>query len=111
MGGRPPQVLVTIKPVHSLVAAVMEGVGQPALLIGRRTRSIQLCAQAFRRPQDRRGQVIFWIGSDLETYLKTPLANLAPEATHRWRSKRAPGVYLPRRAPRRAVEGAAATRN
>ena len=28
-----PQVLATIKPVHSLVAAVMAGVGTPALLI------------------------------------------------------------------------------
>jgi zinc transport system substrate-binding protein len=28
-----PQVVVSIKPIHSLVAAVMEGVGQPQLLI------------------------------------------------------------------------------
>jgi zinc transport system substrate-binding protein len=34
IAAEPPRVIVSIKPIHSLVAAVMQGAGEPTLLIG-----------------------------------------------------------------------------
>ena len=76
---RPPLVVATIKPIHSLLAAVMEGVGQPRLLIegGLSPHHYQM------RPSDvrllSRAVLVFWIGETLETSFKTPLLRLAPE--------------------------------
>lgn len=79
--GTPPTVLATIKPIHSLAAAVMAGVGTPELLIGGSASAHSYVL----KPSDARkiaaARIIFWVGPDLETFLATPLANLAPDAT------------------------------
>ena len=87
-----PVVLATIKPVHSLVAAVMEGAGTPELLI----RGAQSEHSYALKPSDAekisRATLVFEIGPDLETYLARPLATL----THAEivALERAPGVHL-----------------
>lgn len=72
-----PNVLVSIKPIHSLAAAVMAGVGTPTLLIGGAT-SVHSYAL---KPSDARkiaqADVFFYVGADLETYLTAPIASLA----------------------------------
>ena len=88
-----PQVLATIKPVHSLVAAVMEGVGTPQLLIGG-----ALSEHSYAlKPSDARkiegATAIFEIGPDLETYLTSPLAALG-DPGRVVVLERAPGVHL-----------------
>jgi zinc transport system substrate-binding protein len=89
------QVLATIRPVHSLVAAVMGR--SPELLI----RGAQSEHAYALKPSDARklqsARLIFEIGPDLETYLIHPLATLAPHATV-VALERAPGV---RRLPAR----------
>jgi zinc transport system substrate-binding protein len=70
-----PKVLATVKPVHSLVAGVMQGVGQPELLIGG-----ALSAHSYAlKPSDarklREAALIFEIGPDMETYLTGAMAN------------------------------------
>src|SRR5262249_13843374 len=71
-----PPVLATIKPVHSLVAAVMQGAGTPELLI----QGAQSEHSYALRPSDvmniRRARIVFQIGPDLDTYLAGPLAAL-----------------------------------
>jgi len=72
-----PDVVVSIAPVHSLVAAIMEGVGEPKLLLPARA-----SPHAYTlRPSDARAiataDVIFRVGTDLETFLDKPLAALA----------------------------------
>ena len=72
-----PRVLASIKPIHSLAAAVMEGIGKPDLLItGAASEHGYML-----RPRDAHAiasaDLVFWIGPDLETYLVTPLATLA----------------------------------
>ncbi|MBU0498745.1 MAG: zinc ABC transporter substrate-binding protein [Gammaproteobacteria bacterium] len=68
----PPRVLVSLKPVHSLVAGVMAGVGWPELLLdgGQSPHHFAL------RPSDRRkieaAGLVVWVGEGLET----PLAGL-----------------------------------
>ena len=70
-----PNVVASIQPVHSLAAGVMQGVGEPRLLItgGASPHDYSL------RPSDARAiaeaDVMFWIGPDLESFLVKPLNN------------------------------------
>lgn len=74
-------VVATIKPLHSLVAAVMDGAGTPDLLIPG-TGSPHTFTL---KPSDARmlsqARVVFWIGPGLETALEHPLETLAANAT------------------------------
>jgi zinc transport system substrate-binding protein len=87
-----PRVLVTIKPVHSLAAAVMQGVGEPDLLVGGGA-SVHSYAL---KPSDARkienADLIFEVGPDLETWLTAPLKSLAHGKTVALAS--APGMRL-----------------
>lgn len=88
-----PRVLATIKPVHSLVAGVMQGVGTPELLI-----QGALSAHSYElKPSDalklRRAGVIFEVGPDMETYLIDPIKALGGHATV-VALEHAPGVRL-----------------
>ena len=76
----PPSVVATIKPVHSLVASVMEGIAAPHLLIGG---SASPHAYSMRPSDARKLQgaaVIFWVGPTLETFLEKPLKTLGRNA-------------------------------
>ncbi|WP_349366275.1 MAG: zinc ABC transporter substrate-binding protein ZnuA [Nitratireductor rhodophyticola] len=74
------EVVASIKPVHSLVAGVMEGVGEPQLILqgagSPHTYSM--------RPSQARmlagADVVFWVGPNLEVFLAKPLETLAGEA-------------------------------
>ena len=78
-----PHVLATIKPIHSLVASVMQGVGWPELLVegAASEHGYALKPSDARKIAD--GEVIFWVGPNLETFLTGPLHALAGHATHR----------------------------
>ncbi len=75
-----PKVTVSIKPLHSLVAAVMDGVGEPQLIIkgaaSPHTYSL--------RPSDARmledSDIVFWGGHELERFLEKPLEEIARNA-------------------------------
>ena len=75
-----PDVVVTIKPVHSLVAGVSEGVTSPHLLL-RGGASPHTYAM---RPSDARAtegaDVIFWVGPELETFFERTVDALGREA-------------------------------
>jgi len=68
-------VVASIHPVHSLAAGVMQGVGEPRLLVigGASPHHYSL------RPSDAqaiaKADVVFWIGPDLESFLAKPLTN------------------------------------
>lgn len=79
-GQESPRVAASIRPVHSLVAEVMAGVGAPHLL-ARRGGSPH--GQALRPSAARvlsHATVVFWIGEELEGYLAKPLRTLAANA-------------------------------
>lgn len=71
-----PQVVVSIKPVHSLIAGVMEGVATPALLLagGESPHSYSLRPSQARLLA--RADVLFWVGPNLEGFLIKPLQSL-----------------------------------
>ena len=77
----PPKVVTSIAPVHSLASMIMQGVGEPHLLI----RGSASPHSYSLRPSDAQilddADLVFWIGNSLETTLATPLQNLAANAS------------------------------
>ena len=75
-----PEVVVSIKPIHSLVAGVMAGVGEPGLILrgGASPHTYQM------RPSEARmldgADVVFYVGEALETFLAKPLRSLGGDA-------------------------------
>jgi len=88
-----PRVVVTVKPLHSLVAGVMAGVGEPDLIIrgAGSPHTYSLKPSEARLLED--AQVIFWIGGSLETFMESPLAALGSKARV-VEVMRAPGLAL-----------------
>jgi zinc transport system substrate-binding protein len=76
-----PNVVASIKPVHSLVAAVMAGVGEPTLIV-RGAASPHTYAL---RPSDaaalENADLVFWTGAGLELFLADALTTLSGNAT------------------------------
>jgi len=75
-----PAVVVTIKPIHSLVAALMEGIGTPDLLVpgGASPHAYALRPAAARRIE--RARLIVWGGAGVEPFMSKPLAALGGKA-------------------------------
>jgi len=69
--GLPLNVVVTIKPLHSLVASLMNGVKQPQLLLT----TSQSVHHTNLRPSDHRklasADIVFWAGATLESFIPT----------------------------------------
>jgi len=88
-----PRVVVTVKPLHSLVAGVMAGVGEPELII----RGAGSPHTYSLKPSEARllegAQVVFWVGASLETFMEQPLAALGGKARI-VAATRMPGIAL-----------------
>lgn len=76
-----PRVVASIKPVHALAAAVMNGVAKPYLLVkgGASPHAYSLRPSEARRLAQ--ANLVLWIGDELESFLVKPLASLARKAT------------------------------
>lgn len=76
----PPDVVASIMPLHSWVSGVMDGVGQPTLLVkgGGSPHTYSLRPSEAKALQE--ADVVFWIGEELETFLRTPLEALPRNA-------------------------------
>ena len=74
------KVVASIKPIHSLVSYVMDGVGTPNILVDGSSspHSFQLKPSHAKMLQD--ADIVFWIGEDLESFLETPLSSIATNA-------------------------------
>ena len=68
-----PRVVVSIAPLHSLASAVMEGVGEPGVLLPAGTSAHDYSM----RPEDARrladADLIVWVGGEFERFLKKPM--------------------------------------
>lgn len=75
-----PSVVASIKPVHSLIAAVMEGVGEPTLIV-RGAASPHTYAL---KPSDagalEAADIVFWTGEGMELFLSDALTTLSGDA-------------------------------
>lgn len=76
-----PNVVVSIKPIHSLVSAIMQGVADPQLIVdgGASPHTYSLKPSNARAIEN--ADVVFWVGDGLEKFLEKPLQSLAGKAT------------------------------
>lgn len=70
-------VVASIKPIHSLVAAVMGDVGEPSLLVSGAGSPHTYSMRPSEAQMLESASVVFWVGHDLEMFLDGPLDTLA----------------------------------
>ncbi|WP_322988721.1 zinc ABC transporter substrate-binding protein [Hoeflea sp.] len=75
-----PRVVASIKPVHSLVAAVMEGVGTPELIVGGAASPHSYALKPSQAQALENAELIFWVGPNFETFLEKPIETIAKNA-------------------------------
>ena len=76
----PPRVVVSIKPLHSLVAAAMDGVGAPLLLVRSSADPHSYTLKPSEAQALNAAQLVVWAGPGVETFLEKPVATLAGKA-------------------------------
>jgi zinc transport system substrate-binding protein len=75
-----PNVVVSIKPVHALVAAIMEGVGEPGLIVEGAASPHTYALKPSNAAALQDADVVFWVGHGLEAFLEKPLEALSAKA-------------------------------
>ena len=75
-----PRVVASIKPVHSLVSAIMAGVGTPSLLVEGAGSPHTYAMRPSQAAGLAKADVVFWIGPDLEHFLEKPIGTLGAGA-------------------------------
>lgn len=88
-----PKVVATIKPIHSLVAAVMGDLGQPTLIVKGAASPHTYSLKPSEAGAIEAADIVFWTGHGLEVFLEDSLETLAPAAT-RVELSQAPGIEL-----------------
>ena len=74
------KVVTTIKPLHSLISNVMDGVGEPSLIIEGSTSPHSFVLKPSHAKLIEQADIIFWIGEDIETFMEKPLESIAKNA-------------------------------
>ncbi|HKJ73316.1 MAG TPA: zinc ABC transporter substrate-binding protein [Alphaproteobacteria bacterium] len=72
-----PDVVVSILPIHSLVAGVMAGVGTPKLLINRLASPHDYAMRPSDAEALNKADLVVWVGPTLESFLIKPLSTLS----------------------------------
>ena len=73
-------VVASVKPVHSLVSAVMEGIGVPDLIVKGAASPHTYALKPSQAEQIEKADLVFWMGHSLETFMEKPLEALATRA-------------------------------
>ena len=73
-------VVVSIKPLHSLVSAVMQGIGTPKLIVEGASSPHTYSLKPSNASDLQKADLVFWFGHDLEAFLEKPLQALASKA-------------------------------
>ena len=74
------KVVTTIKPLHSLISSVMDGVGEPSLIIEGTNNPHTFVFKPSHAQMLEEADLVFWIGEDLEAFMEKPLESLAKDA-------------------------------
>ncbi|MCK3780763.1 zinc ABC transporter substrate-binding protein ZnuA [Ensifer sesbaniae] len=75
-----PNVVVSIKPIHSLVASIMQGVGEPSLIVEGAASPHTYNMKPSNASALQAAKVVFWVGPGLEAFLDKPLDALSDGA-------------------------------
>lgn len=76
-----PLVITTIKPIHSLTAAVMEGVGTPSLLVHGVASPHNFTLRPSQVKQVSEAELVIWVGRSVDGFMQSYLKT-QPENTH-----------------------------
>ena len=74
------KVVTTIKPLHSLIANIMEGVGEPSLIIEGSTSPHSFTLKPSHAKLLEEADIIFWVGEGIETFMERPLESIVKNA-------------------------------
>jgi zinc transport system substrate-binding protein len=75
-----PNVVVSIKPIHSLVASIMQGLGEPALIVEGAASPHTYSMKPSNASALENANIVFWVGHGLEAFLEKPLESLGSGA-------------------------------
>lgn len=73
-------VVASFSPVHSLVAGVMKGVGEPSLLVPGGQSPHTYALKPSQAGELEKADIVFWVGHGLEAFLEKPLETVAAKA-------------------------------
>ena len=73
-------VVASIKPIHSLVASVMDGVGKPSLLVDGNASPHTFQLKPLHAKLLQNADIIFWVDENLENFLEKPLSSIAKKS-------------------------------
>jgi zinc transport system substrate-binding protein len=74
------KVVASIKPIHSLVSYLMDGVGKPDLIVDGYASPHGFAMKPSHAKMLQNADLIFWVGEDLENFLEKPLKSIAKNA-------------------------------
>lgn len=75
-----PDVVVSVKPIHSLVASIMKGVGEPSLIVEGAASPHTYTLKPSNARALENADLVFWVGPGLEAFLEKPLEALPKDA-------------------------------
>lgn len=75
-----PNVVVSIKPIHSLVASIMKGLGEPTLIVEGAASPHTYSMKPSNASALEKANIVFWVGHGLEAFLEKPLESLGSGA-------------------------------
>lgn len=76
----PPVVIASIKPIHSLVAAVMQGVAEPTLIVEGAASPHSYALKPSQAAKLSKATHVFWMGHALEAFLEKPIETVGAHA-------------------------------
>ena len=71
------KVVASIKPIHSLVSAVAQGIGEPILLVEGAGSPHTYSLRPSQAKELQQADIVFWMGQDLEAFLENSIDNIA----------------------------------
>ncbi len=88
-----PNVVVSIQPIHSLVVGVMDGVGEPELIVRGAGSPHAYALKPSEAEALQQADLVVWVGENMETFLADAIPTLATNA-HVLELAEAPGVAV-----------------
>ena len=74
------KVVTSIKPIHSLVSYVMDGVGKPDIIVDGYNSPHGFSLKPSHAKMLENADLVIWVGEDLEVFLEKPLVTIAKKA-------------------------------
>ena len=74
------KVVTSIKPIHSLVSSIMDGVGKPDVIVDGYNSPHGFSLKPSHAKMLENADLVIWVGEDLEAFLEKPLETIAKKA-------------------------------